>query len=138
MLLCCSARLCFCGSSSAQFLVLLGFAYPLYTFSLVVLHVAFVFVVTVSYAVLISQIISVWDRNGGCKRYWILLTISGFSLLLFFCVMYIGIMFVYGLTFMQGFLTTDGAHAVVFFLPSLALYLIGRLIQKRFFSDTGM
>ena len=50
---------------------------------------------------------------------------------------YASIIMGYGLTVVQGFVTTDGASAVVSLIPSLFLFLIGWLIKWKFFADTG-
>ena len=43
----------------------------------------------------------------------------------------------YGMTVAQGYVTKDGAGAIVSLVPSVALFLIGWLIKWRFFSETG-
>ena len=53
------------------------------------------------------------------------------------CLAYVGFMIGYGVTVVQGFVTSDGATAVVSLFPSLVMFMIGWLIKRRFFADTG-
>ena len=136
--------------------LLLGFSYPLKTLSLFVLHVAFVFAVTIAFAVGLRDI-TFWSNlywtnrkileknkikefcfvvnNVLMSRKWsvliiILVWIGGL-------LVYGGIMIGYAVTVAQGFVTADGASAVVYLVPSFVLFLMGWLIKRRFFSDTG-
>ena len=75
-------------------------------------------------------------KSGGmcdCKnRFFILCFII---LILFHCLVYVGIIFGYVFTIVQGFVDADGPHAVVLLLPSLATFFIGWLIKKKFFGS---
>ena len=136
--------------------LLLGFGYPLETLSLVVLHLAFVFAVTVALAVGLSDIIFWWNcyytktsksDHKKCTRQ-ILATIDVMRhrthvciilivVLFVACFAYVVILFGYEFTVVQGYVTSDEASAVVSLFPSLVLFLIGWLIKRRCFADTG-
>ena len=130
--------------------LLYGFAYPLNTLLLVVVHVAFVFAVTVAFAAVLSDVIF-WINSYGSRheiiqnRIYLCVMIKDLLLVLFLmmpvffivfgCLAYGG--FIIGLTVVQGFVTSDGANAFLPLIPSLGLFLIGWLIKRRFFADTG-
>ena len=136
--------------------LLLGFGYPLETLSLFLIHVAFVFTVTVALAVGLSDIIFWWNcyyikmsrlHQDKCKkqifaignviRYRIHVCLMIIVVLSVGCLAYVVIMFGYELTVVQGFVTSGGPSAVVSLFPPLVLFLIGWLIKRRFFTDTG-
>ena len=115
--------------------LLFGLAYPLHTFALVVLHMAFVYVIIVAYAIVIAD---VWKKG---KNIYISITLCVVCvfLVLYICLVYAGIIVAFFLTVVRGYIRTDGAPSpgFVLFLPSVALFLIGWLL-KRFFNDSGM
>ena len=117
--------------------LLLVVAYPLHTITLMFIHVTFVFVVTIMYGIAISQAVSVMDRGSGHKRYILLIIVLNGSIGLLTCAMYVGILFWYDLMILQGLSAVEGASAVMVLLPSLVLAILGHLLQKRFFADTG-
>ena len=53
------------------------------------------------------------------------------------CLAYVVIMFGYELIVVQGYATSGGPSAIVSLFPPLVLFLIGWLIKRRFFADTG-
>ena len=115
--------------------LLFSLAYPLHTFSLAVLHMAFVYVIIVVYAIVIA---GVWKSTK--KR----TTILSFLLLcilmvVYICLIYVGIIIAFFLMFVRGYIRTDGAPSpdFILILPSIALFLVGWLLNK-FFSDSGM
>ena len=140
--------LCVCGFPT----LLLGFAYPLDALSLVVLHVAFVFTVTVAFAAVLNDIIFWWNLYSLYSTYKkttvmgimthiigiedFMYTIVSIVLVALGCFAYAGIMIGFALTVAQGFVTTEGANSVVSFIPSLFLFLIGGLIKWSFFTDS--
>ena len=131
--------------------LLLGFAYPLKVLSLVVLHVAFVFVFTVALAVGLTDLIFWWNayyvnratfyqKKGKCEQIacafvcvlwnrihnvFVLLCVVVVG-----CLAYVGFMIGYGVTVVQGFVTSDGASAVVSLFPSLVMFIIGWLVKR--------
>ena len=123
--------------------ILLGIAYPLYTLSLFMIHVAFMYVGIVSLAVgIASESISsvqkesdeVQKNSGGKCNCKICFCISCLIvLILFHCLVYVAIIFGYVFTVVQGFVDTDAPHAVVLLLPSMVTFFIGWLIKKNFF-----
>ena len=117
--------------------LLLALAYPLYMFTLIFIHVAFMFLVTVAFGIAISQVASVMDRRPGYKRYIFLIIVLGVAIAFLSCAMYAGVLLWYKFTIVKGFSNVEGASAVVVLLPSLVLALFGRLVQRRFFADTG-
>lgn len=122
-------------------LLLLGFAYPLNTLALVVVHLAFVFAFTVAFAVIVAEVISELEKRKRRKfdvGFFLFLITLCAALIIVAILLYIGIIVGYLFTIVQGFVTTDGAQAVVSFLPSLALFLIGWLIKKNFFGEIGI
>ena len=118
-------------------MLLLALAYPLYMFTLIFIHVAFMFLVTVAFGIAISQVVSVMDRRPGYKRYIFLIIVLGVAIAFLSSAMYAGVLLWYKLTIVKGFSNVEGASAVVVLLPSLVLALFGHLVQRRFFSDTG-
>ena len=118
-------------------MLLMTLAYPLYMFTLIFIHVAFVFLVTVTFGVAISQIVSVMDRRPGYKRYIFLVIVLGVTIAILSCALYFGVLFWYKLTIVQGLSNVERASAIVVLVPSLVLALFGRLVQRRFFADTG-
>ena len=72
-------------------------------------------------------------QNSGAKcNGKICYLISCFIILILFaCLVYVGIIFGYVFTVVQGFVDADGPHAVVLLLPSLATFFIGWLIKKK-------
>ena len=132
--------------------LLYGFAYPLNTLLLVVVHVAFVFAVTVAFAAVLSDVIF-WINSRGSRheifqnRIYLCVMIK--DLLRVFilrmpvifivvgCLAYGGFIVGSGLTVVQGFVTSDGAISIVPLIPSLGLFLIGWLIKRRYFADAG-
>ena len=123
--------------------ILFGFAYPLNVFSLVVLHVALVFVFTVSFTAITSnEVIYLWNSNvtkDKPKKLFIYIFFVTLicGLLIFWVFVYACILMGYGVTVAQGYVTKDGASAVVSFVPSMVLFLIGWLIKWRFFNEPG-
>ena len=117
--------------------LLLALAYPLYMFTLIFIHVAFLFLVTVAFGAIISKVVSEMDRKPGYKRFILLAIVLEIPIAALACVLYSGVLFWYKLTIVKGFSDVEGASAVVFLVPSLVLALFGHLIQRRFFADTG-
>ena len=136
---------CLAGSCST---LLFGFGYPLKMLPLIVLHVAFVFTVTVAFAVGLSDIIF-WYNTYYTHRttlhtrqinvFWhvvkdiIEFQTSRVIIIVFVwfgaCLLYEGTMIGYELTVAQGFVTSDEANAVMFLVLSLVLFLMGLLIK---------
>ena len=114
--------------------LLFGLAYPLHTFSLVVLHMAFVYVIIVAYTIVIA---GVWKKTKKQKTLIFFISLCVF-LVLYICLVYAGIIVAFFLTVVRGYIRTDGAPSpgFVLILPSIALFLIGWLL-KRFFNDSG-
>ena len=113
--------------------LLFGLAYPLHTFSLVVLHMGFVYIIIVVYAIVIA---SVWKKTKSAVTIACIIALCAF-LVVYICIGYAGIIITYFLTVIQGYIRTDGAPnpGFVLILPSLALFLIGWLL-RRFFNDS--
>ena len=114
--------------------LLFSLAYPLHTFSLAVLHMAFIYVIIVAYAIAIG---GVWKSTK--KRTTIISFISICILfVVYICLIYVGIIIAFFLIFVRGYVRTDGAPSpdFILILPSIALFLIGWLLKK-FFSDSG-
>ena len=114
--------------------LLFGLAYPLHTFSLVVLHMAFVYIIIVVYAIVIA---GVWKKTKSTLNIACIIALCVF-LVVYICLGYAGIIIAYFLTVVRGYIRTDGAPSpgFVLILPSLALFLIGWLL-RRFFNDNG-
>ena len=114
--------------------LLFGLAYPLHTFSLVVLHMAFVYIIIVVYAIVIA---GVWKKRKSTLKIACIIALCVF-LVVYICLGYAGIIIAYFLTVVQGYIRTDGAPSpgFVLILPSLALFFIGWLL-RRFFNDNG-
>ena len=115
--------------------LLFGLAYPLHTFSLVVLHMAFVYVIIVAYAIVIG---GVWKKTKKRRVLLFIVSLCVF-LVLYICLVYACIIIAFFLTVVRGYVRTDGAPSpgFVLILPSIALFLIGWLLRK-FFNDNGM
>ena len=114
--------------------LLFSLAYPLHTFSLAVLHMAFVYVIIVAYAIVIA---GVWKSTK--KHRTIISLILIILLVVYICLIYVGIIIAFFLMFVRGYIRTDGAPnpAYILILPSVALILIGWLLKK-FFSVSSM
>ena len=115
--------------------LLFSLAYPLHTFSLAVLHMAFVYVIIVVYAIVIA---GVWKKTK--KRTTIICFILlCLFLVVYICLIYVGIIIAFFLIFVRGYIRTDGAPSpdFILILPSVALFFIGWLL-RRFFNDSGM
>ena len=107
--------------------LLFGLAYPLHTFSLVVLHMAFVYVIIVAYAIVIG---GVWKKTKKRRVLLFIVSLCVF-LVLYICLVYACIIIAFFLTVVRGYVRTDGAPSpgFVLILPSIALFLIGWLLN---------
>ena len=114
--------------------LLFRLAYPLHTFSLVVLHMAFVYIIIVVYAIVIA---GVWKKTKSTLNIVCIIALCVF-LVVYICLCYAGIIIAYFLTVVRGYIRTDSAPSpgFVLFLPSLALFLIGWLL-RRFINDNS-
>lgn len=150
---CPAAFLFFWLSSSYLVIFVLGFAYPLNILALIALHIAIVFVFTVAFAVLIAQVLADYEKSKiavirkGKLIHNKLLSYSCFTLLLYIALglllpilailVYVCVIISFGLTVVQGLVTSEGAQAAVIFLPSLIMFLTGWLVKKKFFGDNS-
>ena len=122
---------------------LLTFAYPLNALSLLAVLLAYIFVVTVVFAALIAQVIfpniSLLDRRYCSnvktivKGSWVMFCIAFLYLLAL--SIFIAVLYTFTSVFLQAPVTGSGAKAVVPFLPSLMLILIGWLLKLGFFGQ---
>ena len=127
-------------SSFATFL--LSLAYPLHVTTLVMLHLAFMFVLSVTFGVLVSEITSTKNFKSekictrNCER--ICFIIFGLIILAVAILLYISIIFGYAFTVVQRIVPADGVIRGLLFLPSVILFLIGWALKKRYFGMYNM
>ena len=118
--------------------LLLTLAYPLHFTSLVMLHVSFVFVIPITFAIFVLDVILIWrDRNkiSLCEK------VSGSLAIIFFILntftlavfLYQIIIRGYASTVVQRIVPAEGAVQGLYFLPSLILFVVGWMLKRNFF-----
>ena len=118
--------------------LLFSLAYPVYVITLVVLHIAFVFVVSIFFAVIVSEVI-LWFtflKKRTSIKYFLDYGIIIFCCLisyLFFGCLYLGIIWGYASTIVQRIVPAEGVVQGLLFLPSLILFAVGWLLKRKFF-----
>lgn len=125
--------------------LILVIAYPLHAITLIVLHFAFVFVQSIIFAVIVSEFNRVISRRERRKSLFIPKVIIDFCIIFSSCIVccifcgcvYFAIIIGYASTIVQRIVPGDGLVQVLFFLPSLILFVFGWLLKRRFF-QTGM
>ena len=148
LFICCLAVQWVFVSSFATFL--LSLAYPLHVTTLVVLHLAFMFVLSVTLGVFISEIIPTIKnfefefkkidikKICTCNRERNSLIFFVIFILATAILLYVLIIFVYAFTVVQRIVPADGVIRGLLFLPSVILFLIGWQLKKRYFSMYDM
>ena len=125
MFICCFAVQWTIISSFAT--LLLSLAYPLHVTTLAVLHFAFVFALSVTLGVFVSETTSNQkDCTFNC-------TCACIGALVIAILLYITIILGYASTIVQRIVPADGGIHSLLFLPSVILLLIGWLLKKRYF-----
>ena len=129
LIICCFAAQWAIMSSLATFL--LSLAYPLHVTTLVVLHFAFVFALSVTIGVFVSETTLNHKLiiNCTCTCTWLAILV----ILVIPISLYITIICGYAFTIVQRIVPADGVIKGLLFLPSVILFLIGWLLKKRFF-----
>ena len=106
--------------------ILLSLAYPLHVTTLVVLHFTFVFALSVTFGVFV---LNSKDTQNFFYKYFT----SCFFTLVIAIPLYITLIVGYAFTIVQHIVPADGLIKGLLFLPSVILFLIGWLLNKRFF-----
>ena len=109
--------------------LLLSLAYPLHVTTLFVLHFVFVFALSITIGVFVSEIMS--RSNQKCCT--CNCTIAGMIILGLAIALYITIICGYVFTIVQRIVPADGVIHGLLFLPSVILILIGWLLKERYF-----
>ena len=102
--------------------LLFALAYPVYVITLIVLHIAYVFVVSIFFAVIALE--------GTSSIIIILFCILSY---LSFGLFYVAIIWGYASTIVQRIVPAEGVVQGLLFLPSLILFIAGWLLKRRFF-----
>ena len=137
LLICCFVVQWAIMSSFATFL--LSLAYPLHVTTLVVLNFAFMFALSVTFGVFVSETTSINFKFKKICTYNC--TCAGICCIFYIIVilaiaipLYITIICGYAFTIVQRIVPADGLiHQGLLFLPSLILFLIGWLLKKNYF-----
>lgn len=135
--LCCCFALEWATMSSFAVL-LLTLAYPLHVTSLVMLHISFLFVFSITFAIFVLDVLLIWKdrkKNSLCKTAGRSITTIFFILntLVFVTFSYRTIIWGYASTVVQRLVPAERAVQGLYLLPSLILFVVGWMLKRNFF-----
>ena len=115
--------------------ILLAFAYPLHMIALLVIHIGFVFVISVISAVVVSQVHNYYTQNSErslCRAVVIFIVVL-LPMLLFASAVYYITIVGYTTTIVNHVVLTDDPLKFILIVPSVLLFFGRWLIRRKFF-----